>query len=445
MSKIALDIVKKLRKAGYQAYWAGGCVRDQLLGLMPKDYDIVTSAKPAEIEKLLEKTIPVGKQFGVVIAVRGNEHFEIATFRSEGKYTDARRPDRVFWAGAKKDAERRDFTVNALFYDPIEKKVIDYVGGQDDLKNKIIRFVGNPDERIKEDNLRLIRAIRFKNILGFEYEPKTWQAIKKNAAKIKGISAERLRDELNKILFDKNRVVAIEDLSASGILKIILPEAEAMKGVQQPDQFHKEGDVYVHTLYALRSLPKNAPLHLVWAVFLHDIGKPRTITFPKTASDRIRFNGHVVASAEIANEILRRLKFSNYEKRLIVWLVENHMIIGDIPKMRLAKQRRFLIDPRFPILLRLHKADALGSRPVDLSYYKKDLSLYEKAKDLLAEEKKRPKIKKLIDGTDLIREFNLEPGPKIGKLLKMIEIAQLEGKISKKKDALDLVKKVLKK
>lgn len=441
MRNTSITIIKKLRGAGFEAYWAGGCVRDILLGTEPKDYDIVTSAKPDEIKKIVGATIEIGKAFGVMIAHKNGHNFEIATFRSEGKYSDRRRPDKVFWTSAKEDAQRRDFSINGMFYDPIKKKVIDYVSGQEDLRNKIIRFIGNPNDRIQEDHLRLIRAVRFKNTLGFKYDSRTLQAVKNNAYLIESVSKERIREELNKMFIHFTCAKCLEDLQETGLLAYILPEVERLQGVPQPDQFHHEGDVFNHTIWALKALPAKSALTLVWAILLHDTGKPDSISFPKTKSDRIRFNKHVKYSAGIASKIARRLKFPNVERELVVWLVKNHMILGDIPRMGLAKQRRWLMDPRFPWLLKLNKADALGSDPKDLSLYKKNLQLYEKAKKLFEQEKKRPQFRPLLTGYDVMIELKIDSGPKIGKLLKIVEDAQLEGKIKTKHDAVKLLKK----
>lgn len=440
MKKTALQIVKKLKKHGYEAYWAGGCVRDLLLGVEPKDYDIVTSAKPDEIKKILKTTIEVGREFGVMVANYGKYHFEVATFRSEGKYKDARRPDKVFWSSAKEDAKRRDFTVNGMFYDPVLKKIIDYVDGQTDLKNRIIRFIGNTNDRIKEDHLRILRAVRFKNTLGFKYEKRALEAVKNNAYLIESVSKERIRDELNKMFYHKNRANALEDLSNTGLLKYILPEIEKLKGIPQPKIYHKEGDVFIHTIWTLRALADQTPLTLIWAALLHDSGKPATISFPHDKNDRIRFNKHVKYSAGIASKLCRRLKFPNIERDLIVWLVKSHMILGDIPKMGLAKQRRWLMDRRFPWLLKLAKADALGTKPANLVLYQKNLQLYEKVKKLHEIEKKQPKHLPLISGKDLIYHFKFNEGPEIGRLLKIIEDAQLEGKLKSKSEALKFVK-----
>lgn len=440
----AIEIVKILKNAGFEAYWAGGCVRDILMGIKPKDYDIVTSAKPDEVKELMPKTVDVGKAFGVIIAQFGKFHFEIATFRSESEYKDARHPEKIFFTNAYDDAKRRDFTINGMFFNPVKNKIIDYVNGQKDIKQKIIRFIGNPNTRIKEDHLRMLRAIRFKNTLNFHYDKRTWETICSNAYRIESVSYERIANELNRMFICKNRAQALKDLFESGMLKYILPEIEKMKGIAQPDEFHKEGDVFEHTYWALKALDDNAPLVLVWAVLLHDSGKPPTITYPKNPNDRIRFNKHVKYSAGIASKVCRRLKFSNYERELIVWLVKNHMIIGDIAKMKLSKKRKLLMDHRFPWLLELHKADALGSSPRDLSLYRNATKLYEETKKEFEKEQKKPKFEMLVSGKDLIYAFKLDEGPQIGKMLKFIEEKQLEGKIKTKKQALQMVKKKFK-
>ncbi|EKD56671.1 MAG: hypothetical protein ACD_58C00122G0008 [uncultured bacterium] len=442
MQQTSIKIINKLRSAGYEAYWAGGCVRDILLGINPKDFDIVTSARPDEIEKMFGKTLKIGKQFGIMVAIVDGNHYEIATYRSEGVYSDRRRPDEVFWTNAKEDAFRRDFTINGMFYDPINKKVIDYVGGQEDLKNKIIKFIGNPTNRIKEDHLRIIRAIRFKNVLGFSFDKRTYEAIINNSYLIESVSYERIRDELNKMLVHTTRASSLIDLKETGILKHILPEIEKTIGVPQPDLYHHEGDVFTHTLWAIKSLPAETSLTLAWAVLLHDVGKPDTISLPKSKNDRIRFNKHVKYSAGIASKIARRLKFSNTERELIVWLVKNHMMVGDIPKMAIAKQRRWLMDLRFPWLLKLNKADALGSDPKNLSLYEKNLKLYDDATKLHKLEMKKPKFKLFVNGCDIMRELKLESSPEIGKLLKIVDDAQLEGKIKSKKEAISYLRKI---
>lgn len=443
MKNTAKKLVKILQDAGYEAYLAGGCVRDMLLKVEPKDYDIVTSAKPEEVQKIIPKTVEVGKSFGVIIGRVDGFDFEIATFRSEGEYKDARHPEKVYFTNAHDDAHRRDFTINGIFYDPMSDKIIDFVGGVLDINDKIIRFIGNSNDRIKEDNLRILRAIRFKNTLGFAYDKRTWEAVANNAYRIHTVSNERISNELDRMLADKNRTHALADLSDSGILKYILPEIEKLKGIPQPKEFHAEGDVFTHTIAAIRSLPADAALTLVWAVLLHDVGKASTLTLPKDKNDRIRFNAHAYYSAGIASKICRRLKFPNTERDLIVWLVKNHMIIGDIGKMGIAKRRRLLMDHRFPWLLELHKADAMGSAPKDLDLYKEAMRYYEEAKKHYEEELKQPKHIPLIDGSDIMTEFKIDAGPRIGKLLKIVEDAQLEGTIKTKSQALKYIKKYL--
>jgi poly(A) polymerase len=432
MENKAKKIVQKLQNAGYKAYWAGGCVRDILLGINPKDYDIVTNAKPSDIENIFPKTFSIGKHFGVVLAVEKNSKFEIATFRSEAEYKDARHPSKVFFTNARDDAQRRDFTINGIFYNPINKKYIDYVGGISDLKNRVIKFIGNPHDRINEDYLRLLRAVRFRNKFNFNYDKRTWEAICKNAYKIEKVSKERVSQELNKILIDQNRVKAIDDLSENGLLKYIIPELENTKNIPQPNKFHKEGDVYIHTLESLKSLSGETPLFLILAVLFHDIGKVATLKF---SNDRIRFDKHAKYSAGLASNILRRLKYPNTEREMIVWLVKNHMKIADITKMKIARRRKFMMDYRFPWLLKLFKADIDGTKPKNYGLYNRNLELYQEAMNYYKYEESKPKYVPLLTGSDLMKKFNLSQGPKIGQMLKHLESAQLEGKINNKKAA----------
>lgn len=431
MINSAEQIVKKLHDAGFEAYFAGGAVRDMLMGKEPKDIDIATSAKPEEIEALFEKTIPIGKKFGVILASINEHHFEIATFRSDSGYSDGRRPDFVTFTNAKEDALRRDFTINGLFYDPLKKVFLNYVSGREDLSNKIIRLIGNPDERIKEDALRILRAIRFKNVLEFQYDKETWETICKRKDLIKNISAERIKDELNKMIDGKFRYQAFKDLDKCGLSDIILPELTKGKGVKQGAPYHLEGDVFSHSLEAIKALPKNAPHFVAWATLLHDIGKPDTY---EKGPDRVHFNAHAQLSADLTKDILKRLKFPNMEIELITWLVENHMTIGDIPKMREAKRRLFLLDHRFKWLLMLHKADAMGSKPVDLR-------MYEETIKMLKNEKGKKIPKPILTGDEVIKELGIEPGPKIGEILEKVHEAQIEGKIKTKKEALEFIKK----
>lgn len=461
MYKIAISIIKKLDQAGYVAYLAGGCVRDILLKREPIDYDIVTSAKPDEIEKTLKKTIPVGKEFGVVLALKNNHHFEIATFRSEGVYSDKRRPDKVFWASAKEDAQRRDFTINGLFLDPLKKKeslceekkcgkleidegiIIDYVGGLKDLAQGVLRFVGNAEDRINEDHLRLLRAVRFKNVLSFEYVHGLFEAIKKNANKIKTVSGERIRDEIGKILKDKNRGETIDDLSRCGLLKIILPEVEALASLDQSKKFHysQGGDGLLHIILALKALPEKIDSEVAWAALLHDIGKVPTakIGYDRWKNYTLTFHNHNKVGAEMAKKILRQLKFPKDKMEYIIWLIYNHSMPPEILEMREGKKKRWLLDERLPDLLELHRADACGKgKKVNLYWHNTVKKLREE--ELL----KPPPPPKLIDGNEIMKEFGLKPGPEIGRLLKTVEEAVWDEKIKTKKEAIKLVRKNLK-
>jgi poly(A) polymerase len=430
MLKTAVSIVKKLQKAGYQAYFAGGSVRDMLMGREPQDYDIATSAKPEEIEVLMEKTYPIGKQFGVILVEENGHHFEIATFRSDSSYSDGRRPDAVLFTNAEEDAKRRDFTINGLFYDPIEKKIHDFVGGQQDLEKGILRFIGDPHERVKEDHLRLLRGIRFKNNFRFEYDPPTQNAFHELANLIDDISKERIQDEMTKMLLHPHRAHSLREMDKFGMLERILPEITACKGIDQPSQYHKEGDVFTHTLLALHSMPENfVGEELVWAVLLHDIGKPKTFA---DKADRIHFNGHALLSAEMAKRVCRRLKFSNEKTTKIGWLIEHHMTIGFIPEMRRAHQANLFWNIWFEDLMKLHYCDEHGSVPSDLSLYHKVMKLYEDFKsEKLLEDHFKPKL----SGDDLMKEFKLKPGPKIKELLQVQREAQIEGLIKDGNDA----------
>ena len=438
MEKTALQIVRKLQKAGHEAYFAGGSVRDLLMGQNPVDYDIATSAKPHEIEKLMPKTIPIGKQFGVMIAVVEGHHFEVATFRSDSSYSDGRRPDAVIFTSAKEDAVRRDFTINGLFYDPITKKVLDYVEGQKDIQNKIIRFIGEPHERVKEDHLRLLRAVRFKNNFGFKYHPVTAKAIQDLAHLVDDISRERVADELTKMLLHPRRAHSLRELDEFGILTRILPEIEATKGVRQPVQYHQEGDVFTHLLKALHDVPPEwVTKELVWGVLLHDIGKPATFA---VKPDRIHFDGHAGMGAKLASSICRRLKFSRAEITKISWMIEHHMTVGFVPQMRRAHQIGLFQHPWFLDLMRLHYCDAHGTVPVELGLYNEIMKLYE-------DYQKMPLLpqafKPLLDGNEIMKLFKLKPGPKIKALLQALHEEQIEGKVKTKAQAKKLVKQWL--
>lgn len=431
MEKTALNLVKTLKNAGHEAYWAGGCVRDMLLQQEPKDYDIVTSAKPEQIEGLLNKTIPIGKQFGVILAVEGEHQFEVATFRSDSGYSDGRRPDAVLFTHAEEDAKRRDFSINALFYDPIAKKVIDFVGGQKDLEERLIRFIGDPHARILEDHLRILRAIRFKNVLQFQYHPDTYHALVTHAKLADKVSGERLRDELNKMLLSASAIDALEDLLETGVLEVVLPELYAMKGVAQPYQYHHEGDVWEHAKQSLNALSKYASLNVRWATLLHDVGKPVTFHL----KDRIRFDHHAQEGAKLAGKILRRLKFSKKEIDEITWLIEHHMMLPQLLDMPLGRQRHWFFHPWFKELLAVFEADIAGTNPARYGLYTKLRELHATTLE------KMPKVPKpLLSGHEIMELFGIGPGPRVGEIAEALREKQLGHEINTKKQAMEWVK-----
>ncbi|MBN2440129.1 MAG: CCA tRNA nucleotidyltransferase [Spirochaetales bacterium] len=428
--KGSLQIVKHLKEKGYTSYFVGGCVRDFLLGKTPKDIDIATNALPHEIEKLFSFTIPVGKQFGVIIVVIGKKQYEVVTFRKDKDYVDGRHPSGVLFSSEQEDVLRRDFTINGLLYDPFSHTIIDYVGGQEDLKNKRIRTIGEPLHRFSEDKLRIIRGIRFSARFGFDIEPATFSAMKKMASLITECSAERIRDEIVSILTGKNPDVGLKLLDETTLLQYILPEVAALKGVEQPKEFHPEGDVFAHTLLMFTHIRKNPSPELAIAVLLHDIGKPGTFT----VEDRIRFNRHDKVGVEIAETILTRLKFSNDEKMRILDLIGNHMKFMYVEKMRIAKLKRFLRKPYFEDHLELHRLDCIASHGGLDNYYfcKQKLEEY-------SQEEIHLRPVSLISGDTLIR-LGLSPGPEFKKILRTIEDLQLEGIIRTEEQAIEYIR-----
>jgi len=425
---LADGIAARLRGAGHRALFAGGCVRDLLMGSEPKDWDIATSARPDEIQRLFERTVPVGAAFGVIIVLPdGQTPFEVATFRKDLGYTDFRRPDAVEFTDEEEDARRRDFTINALFLEPVSGEVIDYVDGRADIDRRLVRAVGDPEQRIAEDRLRMLRAIRFAARLHFAIDRSTYAAVKRHASTITHVSAERIRDELTKMLIAGDAAVALELLRASGLLGVILPEAEAMVGVPQPPEFHPEGDVWDHTLLLLARLHQPT-VTLAWSALLHDVGKPPTIEF----ADRIRFNGHAEKSAEMADEILRRLRFSNDEREQIVTLARGHLRFKDVRNMRPAKLKRFLRQPYFDEHLELHRLDCMASHGL-LDHYAFCRS---KLEEIGPEDLSPPR---LVTGRDLI-ELGLAPGPIFTEILREVEDAQLDGRLQSREEALSMVR-----
>lgn len=420
-------VVQRLQAAGYLAFYAGGCVRDALLGLPPKDFDIASSARPEDVQTLFPRTFAVGAHFGVICVLEGGFEFQVATFRSDEAYVDGRHPVGVTYSTPQLDAERRDFTVNGMFFDPIKEEIIDYVHGREDLEAGILKAIGDPVQRFQEDKLRLLRAARFAATFGFEIESTTWQAIKENAAQIHVVSAERIREELVRIFTSPARVRGFDLLDASGLMAQILPEIEALKGCEQPPQFHPEGDVYVHTRRMLELLPLETSASLVFSVLFHDIGKPSTYSF-SPAENRIRFSGHDKVGAEMTLQVMERLRFSREEIDATVEAVANHMIFKDVQSMRVAKLKRFMARPHFSDELELHRVDCASSHGM-LDNHE---FLLQKREEFANEPLIPPP---LVNGRDILA-LGWKPGPKIGEILEALQTRQLEGSLTNREDAL---------
>jgi poly(A) polymerase len=431
MEKTAREVAARLRESGHVAYFAGGCVRDMVRGLAPKDYDIVTDARPEAVQKLFPRTYAVGAHFGMIIVLENGFQFEVATFRSDDVYVDGRHPSAVHFSSPEEDAQRRDFTVNGMFYDPVAEKVIDLVGGCADIDAKLVRAIGDPARRFAEDRLRMLRAMRFATVLDYQIDKKTWDALVGDASSINQISAERIRDELVRIFVSPNRVRGWDLLDSSGLMAAILPELEAMKGVLQPEQFHPEGDVFVHTRLMLQLLPEKVSVPLVFAVLFHDVAKPVTATVDKTG--RIRFNDHDRIGAQMTEAIMRRLRFSGAEIEGTVEMVRQHMVFKDVPNMRVAKLKRFMARPTFDDELELHRVDCESSHRM-LDNYE---FLLRKREEFANEPIIPPP---LVRGDDLIA-LGLKPGPKFGEILEAVETRQLEGMLRTRDEALEWIKR----
>ncbi len=425
----AVGIVRTLRGAGHEAYLVGGCVRDLLRGVAPKDYDVATSATPETVQRVFPKTVPVGAQFGVVLVLQGDASYEVATFRTDEGSADGRHPERVVFSTAKEDARRRDFTINGMFWDPIARRVLDVVGGQADLRRRVIRAIGDPAPRFAEDKLRILRAVRFSAVLGFKIEPKTWAAVVEHAREIGVVSHERIRDELIKLFTGPAPGRGLDLLDRSGLLAILLPEVAATKGVQQPPEFHPEGDVYVHTRLLLDLLKQPSPT-LALAGLFHDVGKPPTFK----VRDRIRFDGHDHVGAEMTEEICHRLRLSNEQTEQIVSAVANHMRFKDVQRMRVSTLKRMLRAPNFQEELALHRADCLASHK-QLTNWR---FLRQKLKEFSAPQALKPPP--LLTGRDLLAAGYPE-GPQVGQILRLVEEQQLEGTVSTHAEALALVQR----
>jgi len=431
--KEVIKIVKVLQTNNYIGLIAGGAVRDLVLDREINDYDIVTNADYYDLIKIFDKVVPYALEFGVNLIVEKNKSYEITLLRKDFEYSDGRRPKYIERGTLKEDAMRRDFTINALFYDPIVKKFIDYVNGINDLKNKVIRFVGVPEERINEDNLRLLRAIRIKNQLNFNYENETLRAIISHSDLIKRISSARVGQEMAKILLSKNRSRSIKELSSFGILKFILPEITRLKGLKQPDIYHQEGDVLTHTFLALSQIDDYENLHVILATLFHDCGKFEAITYPCNENDRIRFNDHAYYSASIANQVMTRFNYSKVVRQSTIWLIKNHMSWFQIFEISQAKKQKMFNHPLFSDLIKLAYYDAMGTYPQNIDHVVELQQLYQK--------EYRPLPKRLLNGNDLI-ELSIDK-KLIGNILEKIYNLQINGKIRSRKEALKKINQLL--
>jgi len=428
MGEKAIEIVRILRGAGFRAYWAGGSVRDLVMGHDPQDYDVATDAHPEQVMRLFSKTVPVGVSFGVVKVIENEFEFEVTTFRSDGRYIDGRHPTEVHYSDDREDAARRDFTINGMFYDPLKKEIIDYVEGRRDIAAGVIRAIGDPRERFEEDKLRLMRAVRFAARFGYVIEPKTEAALRDLAGQIQQISAERIRDEFKKMLTGPNPSEGISLLIKTGLMKTIMPEVMAMDGVEQPEEFHPEGDVLTHTMLLLKNLD-HPSFELALAALLHDVGKPPTFSI----RDRIRFDNHCEVGARMTEAICGRLRLSNEQTERVADLVRDHLRFKDVQQMRESTLKRFLRQPYFSDHLELHRLDCLASHG--------DLTNWEFCKRKLAElgpEEIRPK--RLLTGDDLIA-MGYRPGPLFTKILTQVEDAQLEGSIKSRDEAVEWLRR----
>jgi len=430
--ELANSICDTLRRNGYQALLVGGCVRDLLLGREPADYDVTTDATPEQVVRLFPESVAVGAQFGVILIPRDGLKVEVATFRSDAGYSDGRHPDRVVYSKTpQEDVQRRDFTINGLLMRHDSGEVLDFVGGQADLEAKVIRAIGEPDRRFAEDKLRMMRAVRFAARFGFEIEAATFRAMRRHVGELHQVSPERLREELTKLLTEGAARRGFELLDETWLLQQVLPEIGAMKGVEQPPQYHPEGDVWVHTLMMLEGLAKDVSPTLAWGVLLHDVGKPPTFQSAAETGDRIRFNNHVEVGVRMAEAICRRLRFSNEDTEQILALVDNHMKFGAVEDMRASTLKKFVRLPHFGEHMALHRLDCLSSH--------RHLDSYEfvsRFLEVTPPEQVRPE--RLLTGDDL-QAMGFRPGPIFAEILRGLEDGQLEGQIRTREEAEEYV------
>jgi poly(A) polymerase len=434
--ELANRICDVLTGAGHQAYLVGGCVRDILLKRPAQDYDVATDATPERVQAWFPDSVGVGAAFGVILVLDpdSDARVEVATFRTDLRYSDGRHPDAVvFGRSAEQDVRRRDFTINGLLLDPRDNSILDFVGGEADLRAGIVRAIGDPIERFREDKLRMLRALRFAARFGYTIEPATFAAVCRHAAEISAVSVERIRDELTRILTEGGARCGFELLDQTGLLANVLPEIARMRGVEQPPEFHPEGDVWVHTLMLLEQLPAGVSSTLAWGGLLHDVGKPPTFTAPRGPGDRIRFDGHVEVGTRMAEEITLRLKFSSEHTARVAALVAQHLRFKDVFEMRTATLKRFVRQPHFDEHMELHRMDCLASH--------RKLDGYEFVRRFLEEtpaEAVRPA--RLVTGDDL-KLLGLPPGPEYRRILEAVEEAQLEGKLATRDEALQFVRR----
>lgn len=425
-------IISRLKQEGFESYFVGGCVRDKLRGVVPGDYDIVTSALPDQVMTIFERTIAIGVKFGVVVVIVDGHPYEVATFRNDDVYEDGRRPSKIHFSSAREDVFRRDFTINGLLMDAGTDEIIDYVEGRADISKKIIRTIGDPVVRFNEDYLRMLRAIRFAANLNFSIHPQTQNAIQENAANIMGISAERISDELQKILTRGGARRGFELMAQTGLLRHILPEVDKMQGVLQPPRFHPEGDVWQHTMMMLdilsnETLPGIDPA-LAWGALLHDVGKPASRTEDKKG---VHFYGHVKLGETIADDILHRLRFSRAQRETVLGLIRQHMVFMNVQEMRPARLKRFLRMPDFHLHLQLHRLDCLASHGI-LDNYQFCLEQLQN----LEQDELHPS--RLLTGDDLLA-MGFAPGKLMGEILRALEEEQLEDRVQSKDDAVGFV------
>ncbi|GIW72011.1 MAG: HDIG domain-containing protein [Planctomycetota bacterium] len=429
---VARAICARLQAAGHIAYLAGGCVRDRLLGRTPHDFDVATSARPEQVQALFRRTVAVGARFGVVVVLSRAGPIEVATFRSDDAYVDGRRPSTVRFVGPEEDALRRDFTINALFEDPLSGEVLDFVGGRADLAARTIRAIGDPAARMREDHLRLVRAVRLAAELGFTIEPATLAAVRAHAELVRQVAPERLLPELTRLIVAPGRVAGLQLMKQTGLLRVLLPEVDALAGVEQPPEYHPEGDCWNHQLLVMQHLPEEPPAELAWAALLHDIGKPPTFR----RAERIRFDGHAALGAAMAEQVLARLRAPGKLRAVVAELVREHLRFMEVRNMRASTLKRFLRRPTAELHLELHRADCLASHGKLDNYWfcRERLRAYRAEGEAQA---LRPP--RLLTGHDLIRA-GYRPGPAFAQMLRAVEDAQLEGEVQSPEQALALVR-----